>query len=126
MIRDWKPDTVISAIPNILPPDELQHLSVPIDDIYNVLLISYKQAIRKVLACRGDRLLIHCEHGQSRSAALAIIKLYSEDPNQIEEWFHEHPEAQPNPLLLLLGDEILQADGDLLKRCRGHYKGCQF
>lgn len=126
MVNEWTPDVVVSAVPigiDGAPP--FKHVDVPIDDIYNRELLLYKNAIRAVLAVKGERILVHCEHGQSRSAALAIAKIYQDNPDNVEVFLTEHPEAEPNPLLLLLADEILSANGDLFARCRFRYKGRQ-
>lgn len=123
-VRAYEPTTVVSAIPVTFDGEQaFQHVSVPIEDIYNVQLRAYKDAIRKVLACESERIVVHCEHGQSRSAALAIAKVYQQNPDDVATFLDQHPEAEPNPLLLLLADELLGADGDLLKRCRERYKG---
>ena len=70
-----------------------------------------------------NRILIHCQHGRSRSAALAIALLGRDSPNDVREVLRHHPEAEPNPLLLLLADEILGAKGELLQACAERYKG---
>lgn len=121
-VDEWKPDCVVAAIPTSLNGD-FEHLSLPIEDIYNVQIAMYKDAVCKVLECTRTRILVHCEHGLSRSAALAIAKLYQAEPDSVDRFLEQHPEVQPNPLLLLFADEILNADGDLLRRCSGRYKG---
>lgn len=96
-----------------------------VDDIYNQQLIAYKNAIRAALdSAKGeDHVLVHCQHGLSRSAAIACAVLWQHEPSAVDRWLEQHPDAQPNPLLLLLADEILDADFDLLRRCRQRYKG---
>lgn len=94
-----------------------------VPDILNRQLASYKNLIRNTLQLSEGPVLINCEHGRSRSMALALILVYRENPDDVAEFLEQHPEAEPNPLLLLFGDEILGAGGDLLKRCSGRYKG---
>lgn len=120
---NWKPDCIVSAVPVPEGMFDGNHLRVPIEDIYNAQLQSYKDAIRAVLAQDSERMLVHCQHGMSRSAALAIAKLYQHDKHAIAPFLEEHPEAEPNPLLLLLADEILGTGGGLLRRCSERYKG---
>ena len=123
VINLWKPDTIISAIKIGMPSTNSHRIEVPIEDIYAREIILYKDAIREVLACTSQRILIHCWHGRSRSAALAIAKIYSVNPDGVATFLEEHPEAEPNALLLLFADEILGAEFDLLRRCKGRYKG---
>lgn len=121
-IAAWKPDTVVSTVP--APVHDLAHVEVLIDDLYNKELAGYKRALRTVLACRGKRILVHCEHGKSRSAALAIALIYREDGAVgVAAFLAAHQEVEPNPLLLFFADELLEAHGDLLRSCRGRYKG---
>ncbi len=126
-IKKYGPDVVVSAIEHQsilgVVPLGVRHLRVPIEDVYNVQLQSYKEAIRKVLATEGKCFVIHCYHGLSRSTALACVKLYQDNPDSVEPWLDARPSAEPNALILLLGDEILEADGDLLRRTRLRYKG---
>ena len=98
----YQPDCIVSAVPvdkgNI---EGCSHVLIPIADIYNAQLGAYKNAIRQLLRAEGSNFLIHCEHGQSRSAALAIIKAFQCDPTgtMAKRFLIEHTDAQPNPLL---------------------------
>ena len=132
---EWKPTHIVSAIcsldirlANVDYHEAVKSVKtsyLDIDDIYNVQLKSYKDAIRLVLAADSERVLIHCRHGKSRSAALVIAKLYQQDSSgeSVVEFLDGHSEAEPNPLILLFADEILKAGGHLLSLCRGRYKG---
>lgn len=127
-IEDFQPDVVVSAL-RFYPPSLIRSKVVKarwhtnIDDIYLREMAGYKEAIRGVLDLEEERILIHCRHGQSRSAALAIAKIYQGNPDGVTQFLEDHPEAEPNPLILLFADEILEADGDLLRRCKDRYKG---
>ena len=127
MIGKLNPDCVVSLVPEPSRIPGRTHVRAPIPDIYNRQLAAYKDAIRMVIATRGDVVLVHCEMGQSRSAALAIIKAFADDPTgaAAKRFLIEYPDAQPNPLLLMLGDEILKLDGLIVRFCRGLYKGAQ-
>ena len=125
-IDSQAPDLVVSAVNGPMElPTSATHLKLPIEDVYNVMLRTYKEAIRDLLHAEGKEIVIHCYHGISRSAALACIKLYQEDPELVDLFLKENPKAEPNPLLLLFGDEELEADGDLLRRARWRYKGAR-
>lgn len=131
-IREWKPDCVVSAVGipahgntnKLLLANEVDRLLFPVEDIFNAQLSAYKDLLRIVLMLKNDRILIHCLHGKSRSGALAVAKLYQTHPTKVEGFLKDHPEAEPNPLILLLADEILDTDGAIVRLCKGRYKGC--
>lgn len=135
-IAEFEPELVISCVPPpnpntgdpvLLDGDE-RYIWVPAgcDDIYNQQLISYKNAVRRALSSfAGGKTLVHCKLGLSRSAALAVALVYKHDPEDVGPWLDANPDVQPNPLLLMIADEELGADFDLLRRCRGRWKGAQ-
>lgn len=117
-------DVVVSAMTNAPVINGAEHLHLPIDDVYLGQIAGYKDAIRKVLALDGEkRVVIHCEHGMSRSPALALALLYRRNPDDVDAFLAQNADVEPNPLLLLFADEILGAKGDLLRRCAERYKG---
>lgn len=122
-LESFKPDLVISCVPPNVDLGDVPMLKAGCEDIYNQTLIPYYNAVRAVLEAEGKRILVHCQHGLSRSAALACAKIYQSDPDGVEKFLEANPEVQPNPLLLLIADEELGADYDLLRRCRGRMKG---
>lgn len=119
------PGLVISALRQPINQQTKNHHQFAIDDIYNHFIQQYKDTIRRTLrlAEGEDYIVVHCRHGLSRSAALALIIAYNQSPDAVDELLDMYPKIEPNPLLLLYGDEILKADGDLLRRCKGRYKG---
>lgn len=117
----FQPDRVVSCVVGV--PHTLPMTTAICEDIFNMQLIDYKNAVRKVLDIEEDRVLIHCRHGLSRSAALACALLYKRDPASVNRFLEDNPEVQPNPLLLLIADDELGADYDLMRRCRGRMKG---
>ena len=119
----FRPDLVVSCVPTNVKHD-LPSVFATCDDIYNQQLISYKNAVRRVIELENaGRVLIHCQHGLSRSAALACALLYKRDPASVNRFLEDNPEVQPNPLLLLIADEELGADYDLMRRCQNRWKG---
>ncbi len=125
VIEQQNPDLIVSAIPiELMTTEGVQHLKLPIEDIYNLQMSGYKAAIRTLLAAEGKNILVHCEMGKSRSAGLALVKLYQmEGKEGVIQFLNDHPEAEPNPLILLFGDEILKSGGELLQLCKERYKG---
>jgi len=75
----------------------------------------------------GDRLLIHCRAGISRSTAAFVILLAQRRPGAEADIFEElraiRPLAWPNSLMIALGDDLLGASGRLTRELREHYKG---
>lgn len=122
-IASMRPDLVVSAVPASVAGAQLL---VPIIDILNRDLRLYKTAIRAVLASPEEKILFHCEQGKSRSGALALAKVYQRDPGSVGEWIDAHPEAEPNPLLLLFADQILEAHGHLLAQTHSCVKGKRY
>jgi predicted protein tyrosine phosphatase len=122
-LEQFKPDLVISCVPPNVDLGDTPMLKTGMEDIYNQTLIPYKNAVRRVLEAEGTRILVHCQHGLSRSAALACAKIYQSDPDGVDKFLEANPEVQPNPLLVLIADEELGADFDLLRRCRKRLKG---
>lgn len=117
-------DIVVSALLNAPVISGAEQLHLPIDDVYLGQIRGYKDAIRKVLAIDDEkRIVIHCEHGMSRSPALAIALLYKHNPDDVDAFLAQNETVEPNPLILLYADEILGANGDLMRRCRDRYKG---
>jgi protein-tyrosine phosphatase len=122
-LRDFKPDLVVSCVPPGVELGDVPMLKAGCKDIYLNQLSAYKDAVRSVLLIEEPRVLIHCQHGLSRSAALACALLWKRDPASVNRFLEDNPEVQPNPLLLLIADEELGADFDLMRRCRHRWKG---
>jgi predicted protein tyrosine phosphatase len=74
----------------------------------------------------GDVLLIHCTAGISRSTAALAILLTQRQPGAEAAVFAElraiRPHAWPNSLMIALADDILSAEGRLVRELREHYK----
>lgn len=128
-VGTWKPDRVVSLVPaGHERAHEVERVAPRtaafIEDVMNQQLSGYKQAIRQVLALREARILFHCEHGRSRSGALAIVKAYQTGGSSaVRRFLDDNPQAEPNPLLLLLADEIMSTAGALVALCGERYKG---
>ncbi len=124
-VVDFEPELVVSCVPpTSTTQTSARWLPAGCDDIYNAQLTSYQNALRNLLgAFVGEKTLIHCQHGLSRSAALALMLVYKHNPDDVRPWLEANPAVQPNPLLLLFADELLGADFDLMRRCRGRWKG---
>jgi predicted protein tyrosine phosphatase len=61
----------------------------------------------------GDRLLVHCKKGRSRSTASLLIVLAARgvrEPEAVEALLANAPKATPNGWLLKLGDALLGTD----------------
>ena len=73
-----------------------------------------------------DALVIHCTAGISRSTAAFAILLAQRRPATEAEIFAElraiRPKAWPNSLMIALADDILGAQGRLVRELREHYK----
>jgi predicted protein tyrosine phosphatase len=74
----------------------------------------------------SDRLVIHCTAGISRSTAALVILLAQRRRQAEAEIFAElrtiRPRAWPNSLMIALADDLLAADGRLIRELREHYK----
>lgn len=74
----------------------------------------------------GDRLVIHCTAGISRSTAALAILLAQREPGTAAAVFAQlraiRPKAWPNSLMIALADELLGAGGQLVHELREHYK----
>lgn len=75
---------------------------------------------------QGDRLVVHCTAGISRSTAAFAIVCAGRRAATEAEIFRElraiRPRAWPNSLMIALADEILGAQGRLIRELREHYK----
>ena len=120
VIEEFKPDSIVSLLQN---PKHHHGIALPLIEIPVRFIAQFSDAIKAVLSIEADRLLIHCRYGEGRSAAIAIAKLYQQGPDMVDRYLRENQNVKPNPLLLLLADDILDADFDLLRRCRGRWPG---
>lgn len=86
--------------------------------------------IRELLAFdagarEGERLVVHCTAGISRSTAALVVLLAARHPDLDDEIFAAirriRPIAWPNSLVVSLGDELLGRGGALIAALRRHY-----
>jgi predicted protein tyrosine phosphatase len=74
----------------------------------------------------GDTLVIHCTAGISRSTAAFAILIAQQEPGAEAAAFAQlraiRPKAWPNSLMIALADELLGAQGKLVRELREHYK----
>jgi predicted protein tyrosine phosphatase len=115
-----------------LPPGEL--LTLRFDDV----LVAYggfrppaTDDIERLLAFDrdhqpGDTLVIHCTAGISRSTAAFAILIAQREPGAEATAFAHlrkiRPKAWPNSLMIALADDLLGAQGRLVRELREHYK----
>ena len=98
------------------PRPDLEHLVLLLADVTDPDHpdAPTRDHVRQLLACGagltpGARLLVHCRGGIGRSSAAAIVALVaSGEPahEALEAVLEVRPQAKPNPLLLLLADEL--------------------
>jgi predicted protein tyrosine phosphatase len=73
-----------------------------------------------------DALVIHCTAGISRSTAAFAILMAQRRPGTEAAVFDDlravRPKAWPNSLMIALADELLGAEGRLVRELREHYK----
>ena len=66
-----------------------------------------------------DRVLVHCMAGVSRSSAAGLIYLAALNPSKIDQatsWLRSAgPWLSPNPLMIRLGDQVLNLGGRLIE-----------
>jgi predicted protein tyrosine phosphatase len=74
----------------------------------------------------GELLLVHCTAGISRSTAALAILLAQRRPGAEADAFAAvraaRPKAWPNSLMVALADDVLDAQGRLVRELREHYK----
>ncbi len=123
LVSLMSPSSMIETPPSIEPEN---HLKLAMDDITGAIdgYIAPNRPHVEQLLDFGNRLddssevVVHCAMGMSRSPAAVIILLAQANPGRETEvadaFFQEVPRAQPNKLLLQIGDEFLGCGGDLL------------
>ena len=131
-VRDLKPSRVISilgASDGFSMPEfyGAEHLRLEFDDVAyssGSYVAADARHIEKLLGFisswrGGERLLLHCLAGSSRSPAAALIAMAAKEPgNELEQALNLRciaPQAQPNGRLIQLGDEALGAGGRLIQ-----------
>jgi predicted protein tyrosine phosphatase len=76
-------------------------------------------------AATGDRLVLHCTAGISRSTAALAILLAQRHPGNEDEIFsfirEIRPQAWPNSRMIEIADELLGLEGTLAAALRRHY-----
>jgi predicted protein tyrosine phosphatase len=90
-----------------------------------------REDIERLLAFDRDHradelLLVHCTAGISRSTAALAIVLAQRRPGAEADAFaavrSARPKAWPNSLMVALADDLLGAEGRLVRELREHYK----
>ena len=113
-----------------LPPgfNKASHLFLDMDDVIDADAVAAptRQQVQRILDWaknlpQDSKLLIHCFAGVSRSTAAALaIKVQELGVDRIDDailWLtHIRPQACPNPIIIKYADEILGANGKLLKK----------
>jgi len=104
-------DDVLVPGPNVRPPARA--------DVERLLAFDRDHA-------PGDTLVIHCTAGISRSTAAFAILIAQHRPAAEAEAFAQlraiRPKAWPNSLMIALADDLLGAQGRLVRELREHYK----
>jgi predicted protein tyrosine phosphatase len=131
-------DRVVSILDQYAPaPRQLYSVTVPVltlrfDDIVEstdgaVPTMAHVEALLEfdAGARSGERLLVHCTAGISRSTAALAVLLAARHPELDDDIFvairHIRPRSWPNSLVVSLGDEALGRQGALVAALRRHY-----
>ena len=83
--------------------------------------LDHVKAIVDLASCWGSSgpVLIHCMAGVSRSSAAGLIYLATLNPSKCDQaasWLRSAgPWLSPNPLMIRLGDQVLNLEGRLIK-----------
>ena len=132
-------DRIVSILdPGAPLPAELHAVNVPLlvlhfDDVANPAdsAAPRRAHIEQLIAFdatshEGERLVVHCTAGISRSTAALAVLLAARHPNLDDEIFaairEVRPMAWPNRLVVSLGDELLGRRGALNAALRRHYE----
>ena len=132
-------DRIVSILDPCAPlPNPLRDVQVPLlvlhfDDVTNAAdeASPRRRQIEELIAFdaaahEGDRLVVHCTAGISRSTAALAVLLAARHPQLDDEIFAAirelRPMAWPNALVVSLGDELLQRRGALKAALRRHYE----
>ncbi len=132
-------DRVVSILdPRAPMPDELRSIDAPVlvlrfDDSIDPSDATAPRAedIRELLAFdagahEGERLVVHCSAGISRSTGALAVLLAARHPELDDEIFAAirtiRPIAWPNLLVVSLGDELLGRRGALVLALHRHYE----
>ena len=131
-------DRVVSILDPWAPdPDELRSIEAPVlvlrfDDTIDARDAAAPRAahIRGLLAFdagahEGERLVVHCSAGISRSTGALAVLLAARHPELNDEIFAAirtmRPIAWRNSLVVSLGDELLGRRGGLISALHRHY-----
>jgi predicted protein tyrosine phosphatase len=132
-------DRVVSILDPWAPMrDELRSIDAPVlvlrfDDVIDTSDATAPRAehIRELLAFdagahEGERLVVHCSAGISRSTGALAVLLAARHPELDDEIFAAirtiRPIAWPNSLVVSLGDELLGRRGALISALHRHYE----
>jgi predicted protein tyrosine phosphatase len=132
-------DRIVSILDPFAPmPDELRSIDAPVlvlrfDDVSDASDAAAPRAahIRELLAFdagahEGERLVVHCTAGISRSTGALAVLLAARHPELTDEIFAAirqiRPIAWPNSLVVSLGDELLGRGGALTSALYRHYE----
>ena len=132
-------DRVVSILDPWAPlPDELRSIHAPVlvlrfDDTADIRDATGPRAehIKELLAFdagahEGERLVVHCTAGISRSTGALAVLLAARHPDLDDEIFAAirriRPIAWPNSLVVSLGDELLGRHGALNAALYRHYE----
>jgi predicted protein tyrosine phosphatase len=132
-------DRVVSILDPWAPvPKELRSIDSPVlvlrfDDVIDTSDATAPRAahISELLAFdagahEGERLVVHCSAGISRSTAALAVLLAARHPELDDEIFAAiltiRPIAWPNLLVVSLGDELLGRRGSLIAALHRHYE----
>ena len=105
---------------------KVPHLILTFDDIIRPRegeVCPTKEQIESILEFtadikEGEKVLIHCHGGVSRSTAVAVIVLvqHGDSPGQaLARVLQLRKQAWPNELIIKFGDELLEKNGALIK-----------
>ena len=132
-------DRIVSILdPGAALPAELHAVNVPLlvlhfDDVANPAdsMAPRREHIQQLIAFdaeahEGERLVVHCTAGISRSTAALAVLLAARHPDLDDQIFaairEVRPMAWPNRLVVSLGDELLGRHGSLNAALRRHYE----
>jgi len=117
---------IMIETPGLIKPDN--HLRLTMSDINEPMagrILPEREHIEQLIAFaanwdRTSPMLIHCLAGISRSTAATFITLCALNPGQTEKHIAQtmrnaSPTAQPNRLLIELGDGLLKRNGKMIE-----------